>query len=29
MRPRRIEVQAWNALGAGEQPQQIEHQKAA
>jgi molecular chaperone IbpA len=29
MRPRRIEVQAWNALGAGEQPQQVEHQKAA
>jgi molecular chaperone IbpA len=29
MRPRRIEVQAWNALGADEQPQQIEHQKAA
>ena len=29
MRPRRIEVQGWNALGAGEQPQQVEHQKAA
>ena len=29
MRPRRIEVQAWNALSTGEQPQQIEHQKAA
>ena len=29
MRPRRIEVQAWNALGTGEQPQQVEHQKAA
>ena len=29
MRPRRIEVQAWNALSAGEQPQQVEHQKAA
>ena len=29
MRPRRIEVQAWNALGAGEQSQQVEHQKAA
>jgi molecular chaperone IbpA len=29
MRPRRIEVQAWNALGASEQPQQVEHQKAA
>jgi molecular chaperone IbpA len=29
MRPRRIEVQAWNALGAGQQPQQVEHQKAA
>ena len=29
MRPRRIEVQAWNALGAGEQPQQIEHKQAA
>ena len=29
MRPRRIEVQAWKALGAGEQPQQVEHQKAA
>ena len=29
MRPRRIEVQGWNALGTGEQPQQVEHQKAA
>ena len=29
MRPRRIKVQAWNALGSGEQPQQVEHQKAA
>jgi molecular chaperone IbpA len=29
MRPRRIEVQAWNALSTGEQPQQVEHQKAA
>ncbi len=30
MKPRRIEVQAWNALGTGEPPQQqIEHQKAA
>ena len=29
MRPRRIEVQGWNALGVGEQPQQVEHQKAA
>ena len=29
LRPRRIEVQAPKAIGAGEQPQQIEHQKAA
>ncbi len=29
MRPRRIEVQAWKGVGAGEQPQQVEHQKAA
>ena len=29
MRPRRIEVQAWNALSTSEQPQQVEHQKAA
>jgi molecular chaperone IbpA len=29
MRPRRIEVQAWKALGTGEQPQQIEHEKKA
>ncbi len=29
MRPRRIEVQGWNALGTGGQPQQVEHQKAA
>ncbi len=31
MRPRRIEVQAWKAVGAGGQPQprQVEHQKAA
>ena len=29
MRPRRIEVQAWNAVGAGGQPQQVERQKAA
>ena len=29
MKPRRIEVQAWagEALGAGEQPRQVEHQK--
>ena len=29
MRPRRIEVQAWKAVGAGGQPQQVEHQKKA
>ena len=31
MRPRRIEVQAWagEALGAGERPKYVEHQKAA
>ena len=29
LRPRRIEVQAPKAVGAGEQPQRIEHQKAA
>ena len=29
MRPRRIEVQAWKGVGAGEQPRQVEHQKAA
>ena len=29
MRPRRIEVQAWRAVGAGGQPRQVEHQKAA
>ena len=29
LRPRRIEVQAPKAVGAGEQPQQIGHQKAA
>ena len=30
MKPRRIEIQAWNAPGTGEpQQQQIEHQKAA
>jgi molecular chaperone IbpA len=31
MRPRRIEVQAWagEALGAGEQPKQVEHHKKA
>jgi molecular chaperone IbpA len=29
MRPRRIEVQAWKALGTGEQPKQIEHEKKA
>ncbi len=30
MKPRRIEIQAWNAPGTGEPPQQqIEHQKAA
>jgi len=29
MRPRRIEVQTWSAVGAGGQPQQVEHQKKA
>ena len=29
MKPRRIEVQAWKAVGAGGQPQQVEHQKKA
>jgi molecular chaperone IbpA len=29
LKPRRIEVQAWNALGTGEPQQQIEHEKAA
>ena len=29
MRPRRIEVQAWKAVGTGDQPQQIEHEKEA
>ncbi len=29
MRPRRIEVQAWKAVGAGGQPQQVEHHKKA
>jgi molecular chaperone IbpA len=31
MRPRRIEVQAWNGVGTGGQPQprQVEHQKKA
>ena len=31
MKPRRIEVQAWNAVGAGgqPQPQQVEHQRKA
>ena len=29
MKPRRIEVQAWKGVGSGEQPQQVEHQKAA
>ena len=29
LRPRRIEVQAPKAVGAGEQPQRIEHQQAA
>jgi molecular chaperone IbpA len=29
MRPRRIEVQAWKALGTGEQPKQVEHEKKA
>ena len=29
MRPRRIEVQAPAAVGAGEQPRAVEHQKAA
>ncbi len=29
MRPRRIEVQAWKAVGAGEQPKQVEHEKKA
>jgi len=29
MRPRRIEVQAWKAVGAGGQPRQVEHQKKA
>ena len=29
MKPRRIEIQAWNAPDTGEQQQQIEHQKAA
>ena len=29
MRPRRIEVQAWKAVGGQPQPQQVEHQKKA
>ena len=29
MRPRRIEVQAWKGVGAGEQPKQVEHHKEA
>src|SRR3712207_6143723 len=29
MKPRRIEVQAWKAVGAGGQPRQVEHQKKA
>ena len=29
MRPRRIEVQAWTGVGAGERPWQVEHEKKA
>ena len=29
MKPRRIEVQAWKAVGGQPQPQQVEHQKKA
>jgi molecular chaperone IbpA len=29
MRPRRIEVQAWSAVGASGQPRRVEHQKKA
>jgi len=29
MKPRRIEVQAWNGFGAAEGPRQVEHQEAA